>query len=163
MDWLVQIINSPNFLKVAITTLILIAIVWLLVKSGVLTIHTKYVSLGIADNERNIIRYQLNYAKQVCNAFTQFIPKKEGYDEYRGRYVAELVFDEMVDWIVLNHIEDSEVYISLKQKAIWNIIISNSVKPEHQTDEFKNVVYKHVAEDIKTLLKIRKTYTKNQS
>ena len=48
MDWLVQIINSPNFLKVAITTLILVAIAWLLVKSGVLTIHTKYVSLGIA-------------------------------------------------------------------------------------------------------------------
>lgn len=159
MSYVVDIINSPNFVHAFCACIIIIVIAWLLSKSGLLTVHTKYVTLGMADKERNIIRQQKIYAKQSCDAFGQYIPKKDGYNEWRGRCIAEYVFDEMVDWIVLNHIESTDRYIQLRQNSVWNIIQANVEKPEHSTEEFKEAVFKKVAEDIKALEAIRKQYS----
>lgn len=159
MEWLVDIINSPNFARLSTITVVLIMIAWFLSKSGILSIHTKYVTLGIADKERNIIRQQMIHAHQSCQAFLQLVPHNSDFNEWRGKCIAELVYDEMINWIILNHIEDTDSYISLRQKAIWNIILSNVYKPEHKTDEFRDIVYKHVSDDIKIFVKIRKTYS----
>ena len=155
MQWLVDLVNSPNFMQFLFAAILACVIAWILVKSGVLTVHTKYVSMGIEDKEHNIMRKQLTYAKQSCQAFERFIPKSSGYNEWKGRCVTEYVYDEMVDWIALNHIEATETYITIKQTAVWNIIQAHVNKPEHSTDEFKDVVFKRVAEDIKMLVKIR--------
>lgn len=154
-DGLVRLIDSPNFIRAATTALITIAIVYLLSRSGLLTIHTKFVTMGIQDREHTIMRKQLIYAKQACNAFIQYIPRGEEYDEWHGKCVAEYVYDEMVDWIALNHIEATRSYISLRQTAIWNIILAHVDKPEHKTEDFRDVVYKHVEDDIKALVEIR--------
>lgn len=156
MQFLVDLVNSPNFMECAFSVIIICIIAWVLVKSGLLTIHTRFVSMGIEDRERNILRKQLIYAKQSCQAFERFIPRMDGYNVWRGRCVTEYVYDEMVDWIALNHIEANDTYITIKQNAIWNIIQSHVEKPEHSTDEFKKVVFDRVCSDIKMLVKIRK-------
>lgn len=156
VEGVVQIVNSPNFTKVIVTAFIAVTVAWLLVKSGLLTVHSKYVTMGVADKEHAIMRKQLIYAKQACDAFVQYIPQGEDYNEWRGKCVAELVYDEMVDWVVLNHIEDTEDYISLRQTAVWNIILAHVWKPEHKSEEFRQVVFKHVEQDIKALVRIRK-------
>ena len=102
------------------------------------------------------MRKQLSYAKQSCAAFERMIPKGDKYDKWKGRCITEYVFDEMVDWIALNHIETTDTYISIKQETVWNIIQAHVDKPEHSTEEFKQVVFESVKKDIQMFVKIRK-------
>ena len=159
MQQIVDIINGPNFAPVSIVLLILVTVVILLSKSGVLQVHTKYVSMGIADKERNILRQQLLHAYQSCMGFLAKVPRFETFDEDRAKNICELIYDEMVNWIVLNHIEDTETYIGIRQESVWNIILCNILSLKYDNEDFKNQIYKNVERDIKMFVKIRKQYS----
>ena len=87
------------------------------------------------------------------------VPRFETFTEDRARGICELIYDEMVNWIVLNHIEDTETYVGIRQESIWNIVLSNILSLKYDNEEFKKIVYDHVEEDIKTFVKIRKQYS----
>lgn len=160
MDQIVSIINGPNFKTVSIILLVLAFLAFVFAKSGILTIHTKYVSMGIADKERKIIRQQLIHAYQSCMGFLPKIPRLEGFSEDKSKNICELIYDEMVNWIVLNHIEDNESYISIRQESIWNIILANIINLDYNSPPFKERIFKRVEEDIKMFVRIRNEYNK---
>lgn len=72
----------------------------------------------------------------------------------------EKIYDEMVNWIVLNHISDEESYISIRQESVWNIILMNIINLDYNNSKFKEDVYKNVENDIKMFVKIRKNLEK---
>ena len=156
MDQLVAIVNGPNFKTFSIVFLILAFATFIFVRSGILTIHTKYVSMGIADKERTILRNQMIHAYQSCMGFLPSIPRLEGFTEERAQNICEKIYDEMVNWIVLNHITDEESYISIRQESVWNIILMNIINLDYNNAKFKEAIYKNVENDIKMFVKIRK-------
>ena len=110
---------------------------------------------GEADRERMIMKKQYEYARNTCEAFEKRIPRFEGYKVELGELISEKALDEIVNWIMFNHIEDSDDYISIKQELIWNVVCKESVDKRIQSDKFKETIYKNVEQVVKRLVQIR--------
>lgn len=115
------------------------------------------ISRDSKEHERLLMMKQKDYAHNACMAFEKRIPRFEGYQTLLGKLIAELAYDEIVDWIMANHIRDDEDYIGLKQKAIWDIITKESVNPKMQEKSFEKEVYKNVELIVKALVQIRES------
>lgn len=153
-----QVFTSGNGVTIAVLITAILFMGVLLVKHGVLRISTKTVHIGADERERTIIRHQVEWIRNSVNGFEAMIPKPEGYDKYRGRFVLERVFDEMLNWIVFNHIEDTHSYIHIKQTNVWNIVMTFTDKKEHHSQKFHDMVFEQVEVAIKSLIMIRKEY-----
>jgi hypothetical protein len=107
------------------------------------------------DKERLLMKTQKDFVKTACIGFEKRIPRFEGYDTKLGELVVEKVFDEIVDWIMINHIRDDDDYIALKQEIIWDIVSSEIIADELKTDKFKKQCYSCIEHIIKRLVQIR--------
>ena len=107
------------------------------------------------DKERLLMKTQKDFVKTTCTGFEKRIPRFEGYDPKLGELVVEKVFDEIVDWIMINHIRDDDEYISLKQEIIWDIVSTEIIADELRNDKFKKQVYTCIEHIIKRLVQIR--------
>ena len=155
-----EILTSSNGSIIAILFVLVVVLVIGCAKLGLIKIQTDKISVGnnASDVERTIVRNQIEWCKTSIYAYEKQIPRFEGYDEYLGKYIGELVFDEIVKWIVLNHIEDKKTYIGIKQEIVWNIIQARVKDDNMRTDEFKDFVYRYVEHVIKNLVSIRNEY-----
>ena len=113
------------------------------------------ISRDSKEHERLLMMKQKDYAHNACMAFEKRIPRFEGYQVILGKLIAELAYDEIVEWIMTNHIRDDEDYIAMKQNAIWDIITKESVNPKMQEKAFEKEVFKNVETIVKTLVQIR--------
>ena len=140
--------------------IIIIGLIIFSVKIGLLKVKTDKIQMGrdFSDEERAIIRNQCESVKKILAAFEQAIPRWNGYDEFRGKYILELLYDEIVNWIIYNHVENKEAYVSLKQEAVWNIVQANVTHKKMRSKEFKQQVDEQVAHIIQRLIDIRKEY-----
>ena len=130
-------------------------IVWILSRAGLLQVHTDKLQLGAATGEREIIRQQVEWTRLHYEGLENSMAKPEGYDRWRGKYVAERLIDEVVDWIVYNHINDSKQYIEIKQDKIINILRKYTVMEEFASDEFEESMREDTEKCIKKLIQIR--------
>lgn len=155
-----SVLTSDNGTRVIVALVILVLIASVLARMGLFSIHSAHVKIGNAasDKERTVIRHQVEYIRNSTNGFESQIPKDEKYDKYRGRFVLERIFDEMLNWIVFNHIEANPTYIKIKQDIIWNIVLTFTEKPEHHTEEFREAVARQTEKTIRALVDIRKEY-----
>lgn len=160
MNYFYEILNSKNFIPLSVFAACLVFLCYILVKKGILTIHTKYVSTGLVERERKTIRHQMTHAYQSCTAFISKLPFIEGCSKEQMRNVCELIYDEMITWVVFNHIKDTGSYVSIHQEAIWNIILRELGDIEKQHPGVKELVFNNVQKDIETFVKIRKEYSK---
>lgn len=157
-----EILTSSNAVSVLLFLAVCIIGAFVLVKTGMLQIHTEAVRVGAADDERTIIRHQLDYVKHHLRGIERKLPKPDNYNEYLGRFIVEVVYDEYVNWITFNHISRSEKYISVKQNQIVDIISQYTIKDEFKTDEFFDFVRKDTKETILELINIREIYRNNE-
>lgn len=114
--------------------------------------------MGAADNERDIIRQQIEWVSLHYKAMENNLDKPEGYDKWRGRYITELVIDEFVNMIAFNHISKSQSYIEVKQEKILSVVMANVVRDEFKSDEFTNMLRDDVQHVIEKLVQIRELY-----
>lgn len=153
-----NILTSSN----AISTLTFLAVcligAFVLIKTGMLQIHTKAVQIGAADMERNIIRLQLDFVRRHLVSVENNLKKPAGYDEYLGKLIIEKVYDEYVNWITFNHISAAPDYVEVKQDSIVDIIGAYTVRPEFKSKEFEEFIRKDTRETIEGLIKIREVY-----
>ena len=154
------ILTSPNSIVVLGATLLLVIIVTILVKKGLISLDLKGVKVGIAENERKIMRYQMEYCSLICTTFIDQQKLPQGIDAYHVKWVNELLYDEMIKWIAYNHISDDLFYITNKQEIIWAIIVAHTENAFFHSDELKKVVFDEVEDIIKHLVEIRKFYSK---
>lgn len=154
-----KVLTSGNgaIIFLLFATLVIVCSRW-----GIIKVKTDKLTIGrdSSENERTIIRWQTEYCKLSCKAFEQNIPKFESYNEYRGKYIIERCYDEMVTWIVFNNIKDEKTYISIKQEMIWNLVQELTDAESMKTKEFKKIVYDYIDNLIKNLVKIRREYRK---
>lgn len=155
-----NVLVSDNGTRVIISIVILVLIASVLARMGLFSVHSAHVKIGDAasDKERTIIRHQVEYIRNSTCGFESQIPKDDTYDKYRGRFVLERIFDEMLNWILFNHIETSSTYITIKQDIVWNIVLTFVDKPKYHTDEFREKIARQTEKTIRALVDIRKEY-----
>lgn len=154
-----NVLTSNNAIAVLITLLILVIVAAVLAKVGIFQFKGKGVTIGGDEDERAIIRQQTEWTQLFIQSMQQ-LPIFEGSDTYHTLYILEKVFDEVLSWIVFNHISDSENYISIKQEKIWNLIQTLVTDKKFTSTEFKQVIYDNAEVLIKRLVYIRKNYRK---
>lgn len=153
-----DVLMSPNATIILVFALFVIVIGLILSKTGLLNIHTKFVQIGAADKERNVIRQQVEWIRLHCESMESQLPRSEGYNPWRGRYIAERVYDEYVDWITFNHLTTERSYVEIKQDKIVNLVHSLVEKDEFRTREFDELLRKDTKEAIEKLVQIRDVY-----
>lgn len=161
-----NILISKNALQTIVGVLVIVAIISLMIKTGMIRIKTKHVEVGVrrsaSDTERAIIREQCDFTHIYLMGLISKIKKITPdllYDGYFTKYILEVAYDEFVKWITFNHIEDSEEYISTKQQKMCSLIYSMGVRDEFKTSEFQQRMSNWVEEIIKELVRIRRVYT----
>lgn len=153
-----DVLTSPNAIAILVFLGVCLIGGLVLIKSGMLQVHTTAVRVGAADTERNIIRQQMNYVLLHLTALENNLKKPEGYNEYLGKYIIEKVYDEYMDWITFNHLSKSPAYIEVKQLRIIDLIGQYTVKEEFKTDEFIEMMKKDTKQTILALIQIREIY-----
>lgn len=154
-----NVLTSGNAVAVLLTLIVLIIILAILAKKGIFQFNGKGVTIGDNEDERAVIRQQTEWSQLFVQSMRQ-LPIFEGSDTYHTLYILEKAFDEVLSWIVFNHISDSENYISIKQEKIWNLIQTLVIDKKFTTEEFKQIIYDNTETLIKRLVHIRKNYRK---
>lgn len=147
-----EVLTSENFLQTAVGVGALIVIIAVLAKRGLLSFKGKGLTIGTAESERTIVRNQIEYCKtQTENLTSQLIEHFNTVDEWRIRYVSELVFDVWVESISYNNITKDDFYVKNKFDKIWAVLQKEGMDDEsikqHIEAECKKVVERLV--DIK--------------
>lgn len=161
MDWLATILTSPNAVKLSIVVLITIVVLAVIVKLGIFSFKDDKIRIGkYQDKERSIIRQQLEYANNICDAFTNSKNLPKDSDKYRIKYICDEIYCEIVKWISFNHITTDETYIEIKQNIVWSIITSLTEQDFYQSEEFHKSVNESIHKLITKLVYIRTYYSK---
>lgn len=161
------ILISPNALLVLIFLLIFVLILITLIATGNLKINTKAVYIGNkSEKERIIVSQQISQAYlYIMSLENKLITMVPGYDvdhDYRIKFTLEKAFNQVVQWITFNHIEDSIPYIHVKQREMLSVIYALHPTSPFKTPEFNERVMRWVEELIRMLLDIRNVYSKNR-
>ena len=72
--------------------------------------------------------------------------------------IAEMVYDEYVEWITFNHLSTSSAYIEIKQDKIVNLVHSLTQNPAFHTKEFEDQLREDTKQSIEKLVQIRGVY-----
>lgn len=152
-----KILLSDNSATVLFFLVIIILLLAHFSKKGVFKWHTEKLTIGASENERAIIRQQVEWAELEIESLAS-AEIFSHVDEWRTKYILEKLFDEILQWIIFNHIKDSPEYISIKQEKIWNMTQTLVVREEFRSDEFKDFIYKEVEKIIKRLVFLRRQY-----
>ena len=152
-----KILLSDNSATVLFFLVIIILLLAHFSNKGVFKWHTEKLTIGASENERAIIRQQVEWAELEIESLAS-AEIFSHVDEWRTKYILEKLFDEILQWIIFNHIKDSPEYISIKQEKIWNMTQTLVVREEFRSDEFKDFIYKEVDKIIKRLVFLRRQY-----
>lgn len=153
-----DVLMSPNVTVILVFLAFVFVLAIVLSKTGLLNIHTNVVQIGAAMQERNIIRQQIEWVKLHCEGMESQLPKPEGYDTWRGRYILECVYDEYVTWITFNHLSTDSAYVEIKQDRIVNLVESLVEREEFRTKEFEKTLRDDTREALEKLVQIREVY-----
>ena len=126
-------------------------------KHGIIKWHTDKVTIGASEAERAVIRQQVEWTELEVQSLARCTWFDDA-DQWRTKYILERMFDEILQWIIFNHIKDSDSYISIKQEKLWNMTQMLVEKPEFTSDEFKDFVFNETDKIIKRLVQLRKSY-----
>ena len=162
MEWLASVINGKNTIPIIIIAVLLVVIIAILAKKGIVSFKGKGLTVGNGNDERDIertiIRSQIQYVKSAVSDFYDDIPDFPNRDEWRLKYICEKIISVFTDFISFNHISREKIYTEMKQSEIWAVIINNTTASIMTSDEFKDTVYKNVAEILDKLIEIREYY-----
>ena len=167
METLATILTSKDFLSSIPSVILLIVAVCILGKLLKVRVTTSHIQIGGEDKnsyyERAIVRNQVNQAKLFCMALENKINalvEHKSADGYYVKYILECVYDKMTEWIMYNHIENTEEYIESKQWEMQSLVYSFNPPDQFKTPEFQERINKWTAEIIGRLVSIRKLYEK---
>ena len=164
MEWLASVINGKNAIPIIIIAVLLVVIIAILAKKGIFSFNAFGLKIdnGNDERERTIIRSQIQYAQTAVGDFYSTIPYWEGRDEYRLRYIMELIIDCFVECAIFNHISREKIYLELKQRKVWQCVIDHSESPNILTDDFKKAVYEETEHILDKFIEIREYYKKEE-
>ena len=165
METLATILTSKDFLSSIPSVILLVVAICILGKLLKVRVTTSHIQIGGEDKnsyyERAIVRNQVNQAKLFCMALENKINalvEHKSADGYYVKYILECVYDKITEWIMYNHIENTEEYIESKQWEMQSLVYSFNPPDQFKTPEFQERINKWTAEIIGRLVSIRKLY-----
>ena len=165
METLATILTSKDFLSSIPSVILLAVAICILGKILKVRVTTSHIQIGGEDKnsyyERAIVRNQVNQAKLFCMALENKINalvEHKTADGYYVKYILECVYDKMTEWIMYNHIENTDEYIESKQWEIQSLVYSFCPPDQFKTPEFQERINKWTAEIVGRLVSIRKLY-----
>ena len=165
METLATILTSKDFLSSIPSVILLVVAICILGKLLKVRVTTSHIQIGGEDRnsyyERAIVRNQVNQAKLFCMALENKINalvEHKSADGYYVKYILECVYDKITEWIMYNHIENTEEYIESKQWEMQSLVYSFNPPDQFKTPEFQERINKWTAEIIGRLVSIRKLY-----
>lgn len=150
--------NSSNILIILLFVGFMVYTGIFMSKAGMLNIHTSSVRIGAAVRERDIMRQQIEWIRMHFEEMENLMEKPLGYNPWRGKYVAERVYDEYVEWIMLNHFSESSEYIEIKQDKVVAIVNKLTEMDYFHTPEFEEFLREDTKKCIKKMIRIRQVY-----
>ena len=155
-----QVLTSPNASVVMAGILVLVVMLSVLSRHGILAINTKGLTLGADIRERDVIRQQVEWTHSfVSGLYSTIQPMTDNrFNGYYTKFILELCYSEIVDWITFNHIKLDSDYISIKQTKIKSIVYGFDIDPCFKTPKFEKQIDAWVEEIIKKLSTIRDVY-----
>ena len=155
-----SVLTSANAGVVMAFLLFVVILASVLSRRGILSITTKGLTLGADIRERDIIRQQVEWTHSfVSGLYSTIQPMTDNkYNGYYTRFILELCYSEIVDWITFNHIKLDSDYISIKQTKIKAIVYGFDIDPQFKTPKFEKQIDTWVEEIIKKLNTIRDVY-----
>lgn len=153
-----EILTKGNILSLTVCLIVIVLLAIILVKSGVLKIDTNHFQLGVREDERKVIQQQKEFAYAFVMSLEYSVPKFDGYNEYITKYILERMYDEVVDWIVFNHITTSGDYIKVKGSKLCYLVDCLAKEDIYKSEEMHEYIKAHVEILIKELVHIREVY-----
>ena len=158
-DAIAKILTNSNALLVLIFLSMFVVILIILAMSGLVRIDTGSFKMGADNKERDIIRQQVEWSHSyIMGIESELSANNNELDEYLAKYILEVIFDEIIAWVVFNHINLESDYINIKQEKIKSIIKTMNVKPQYQSKDFFKKTDRWTEEIIRKLVKIREVY-----
>lgn len=162
MDWLTTLLTSDNFWKAALSIGALVILLGVLAKKGLIAYKGKGLSVGHESIERTIIRQQIEYVRTQAEIMSnQLITTFDSADEWRIRYICELIEDVWIDAISFNHLTRDSFYIENKFDKVWAIILRETVTEQFRNDKFKERIMTICKEVVDKLVSIKEYYSKS--
>lgn len=163
MEQVVAMMNSPNAPIYAVLAVVVLFVVIMLSKRGVLGIHTKYVTLGATSKEDTIKTHQKEAAYLFIMSLCQKVDADGKFNGYKTKYILELVYDEVIDWIFQNHITTNNDYVQIKQEKLRSVVYNvPDLQEQFKTKEFADRMDRWTKELIDRLVRIRQVYSGKQ-
>ena len=155
------VLTSDNFWKSVIGIGALIILFAVLVKKRLISFKGYGLSVGTAENERLLVRQQIEFCKTQSETMAnQIIGSYKDADEWRIKYICELIYDVWIEAISYNHITKDSFYIQNKFEKVWAIILKETHSEIFTSEEFKKVVFDECKKVIERLVDIKDYYSK---
>lgn len=154
--------NLPTII-IGVTIFVVLFIIVLVVFKllGIkIKIDSKHFQIGESEKERAIIRQQSEWAHAYCMSLEYQMPKDESYNGYVTKYILERCYDEIVSWIMFNHLTLHGDYVKVKQQRIKMLVDQLAMKDLYRSDEFHNFLEEGTRYVIENLIHIREVYGK---
>lgn len=156
-----KVLNGENTVAILIVIAVIVVVCVLLVKNNYLNINTSSLKIGADEKERAVLRQQNEWVSTYIHGLALVIQTKfKGLDEIKTRLILEYVYDEIITWIMFNHISRSEMYLMVKQERIRGVVFSNATSPIVKEERFCIAMDQWVKEVINRLVDIREYYSK---
>jgi len=154
-----KVLTNSNALLALVFLLIFFILFVLLARTGLVQINTNSFRMGADLRERDIIRQQKEWAHTYVMALEHDVEADNTkYNGYFTKYILEIIYDEIIDWITYNHINLQSDYIDIKQAKIKAIVYSCPVDKKYRTKEFEKKIDKWTEIVIRKLVLIREVY-----
>lgn len=156
-----EVLNGSNASHILIALVIIVVITVVLVRNNYLVINTKSVKIGADEKERSILRQQTEWTyNYVHGLYGVLMTKYPELNPLKAQLVIECVYDEIVTWIMFNHITRSEMYLMVKQEKIRGVVFAMDVDQIIKEEKFGVMMNQWVKEIINRLVDIREYYSK---
>lgn len=159
-----KLVEHPGLVVILVSFALLVVflfvalIVWIFLK-GRISFNGKVLKVGSnIDLERDIMRQQSKWVLDYLESYERKLPEVKGTNPYRTKYILEKVYDEIVVWIVYNHISLDKSYVEIKQDQICYTITKLTRFNIYKSPEFQNEIREQVKLIIEKLVTIRETY-----
>jgi len=163
VEGLKEVLTSPNAWMFLIFTVVIVFILVRMSKSGLLSIKTGNVRIGIDERELTIVRNQIQWSYLYIMSLKGKLINEDDKDAIKVKCenILEKVYDKVIEWVTFNHINSSNSYLEIKQSEIKCLVYSLIMSDKYKTPEFECRMNGWVQEIILNLINIRKEYSNN--
>lgn len=158
-EYFKEIVTSPNAWLFLVFVVVVLVLLIKMSKSGLFKIKTKVFQIGYSENERIILTKQNQLAYSYIMALEPIIQEDGELKKYITLCMLQKVYAEVIKWILANHMNTSDEYVTLKQEEITYLVSSLAINPKIRNKEFTDRMKGWTRELIERLVQVREVNT----